>query len=1183
MRLPAPPPGAGEASEQLSLWLDRFLIGCVAENRAPFLPQAHLLVRSIRSFGGSLADAPVMVCVVDEVDPHYRLLFEQEGAEVRIVPRFDSRNPFANKLQFFPEAFGTRAEMLMLVDCDTAFVRDPLPLISPDAIQAKIADQPTVPLEAFVELFRHYGLQVPPARYSTTFGATPIIRYCNSGVIVLPTSLAREFVPLWRRWNARLVEELDLLGAYRKQCNQASLSLALATTPAPFREAPLALNFPLHLSHLDSTAELLETDPAIVHYHDRVASDGLLLPTPYPRAQRRVEQLNERIALGDDSRGKGGAPLLRRFTGVVAPRPNGDQDSARSSSCVLIVGMHRGGTSAVSRAVAHLGLRFSRPSDLMPPTPDNPTGYWESSVLSFFNEELLQALGGSWSAPPPLAPGWQRDPSLDPLRELGKALLKTVHPGPHWAWKDPRNAILLPFWLEELNSRPRIILVHRNPLEIWRSLAGRDGLDKPLALALWELYLRSALESARSLPTLVVSYEGLLGDFTAWSAALRSFLGCEHLADSGAARDPLLDESLRHSTFGAEDVAQDLAISAEQRRLFQIVEDLLGEHGALRIPELPAETASTRLLFEKRLAMERAAAQKSREPSARGPIPEGIQESVELDDLVEPYAYHSYLEAQRCREEKNRERLRAEVARASAAPRISLVLALRQPTAARLDRFVRSVRSQILPSWQLCLCDDGGTDEETRRLLDDSIREDDRILLLRERPLSTAAVWNAALAAAEGDYVAFVDADDALAPECLAEVVLALEKHPRADVLYTDEDRVDDAGARFEPFFKPDWSPDYLLSCAYLGRLVVLRRGLVETIGGMRHESDGADEYDLMLRATEAANAIVHLPKVLYHRGGTEPPHLSRDLEAAQRALRSALLRRNDEAEVEPAEVRGTFRVRRRIRQSPTVTAIIPFRDEARLLERCIHSIREYAGYAPWDVVLVDNGSWEPETTAVVRRLVGDAKCSVLPHAGVFNWSAINNEAVRRSRGDLLLFLNNDVESSRHGWLAAMVEHALCEEIGAVGARLLYPNGLVQHAGVMLHPEAIARHPFRFLPSEAPGYFAMAKVIRNCTAVTGACMMVRRSLFETLGGFDESLPVAFNDVDFCLRLLEQGYRILYTPYAELTHHESLTRGTSLEPLSPQEMRRRWNDRIGREAFVSPSLPWRLAPARLSEG
>jgi len=216
------------------------------------------------------------------------------------------------------------------------------------------------------------------------------------------------------------------------------------------------------------------------------------------------------------------------------------------------------------------------------------------------------------------------------------------------------------------------------------------------------------------------------------------------------------------------------------------------------------------------------------------------------------------------------------------------------------------------------------------------------------------------------------------------------------------------------------------------------------------------------------------------------------------------------------------------------VSVIVPFRDEARLLERCLRSIRDYAGYAPWEVVLVDNESWEPETKAVLRRVAEDPRCRVVPYAGSFNWSAINNEAARQARGDLLLFLNNDVESSRHGWLAAMVEHALRDEIGAVGARLLYPNGQVQHAGIMLHPEALARHPFRFLRAEAPGYFAMAKVIRNCTAVTGACMMVRRGLFEDLGGFDESLPLEFNDVDFCLRLLERGYRILYTPYAELT-------------------------------------------------
>jgi GT2 family glycosyltransferase len=275
--------------------------------------------------------------------------------------------------------------------------------------------------------------------------------------------------------------------------------------------------------------------------------------------------------------------------------------------------------------------------------------------------------------------------------------------------------------------------------------------------------------------------------------------------------------------------------------------------------------------------------------------------------------------------------------------------------------------------------------------------------------------------------------------------------------------------------------------------------------------------------------------------------------------------------------------VRRAIRGRPAVSVIIPFRDEARLLERCLRSIHEFAGYEPWEALLVDNGSWEPETKAVLRHLAGDAKCRLLSYPGAFNWSAINNQAVRQSRGDLLLFLNNDIESFERGWLAAMVEHAARAEIGAVGARLLYPNGMVQHAGVMLHPEGFARHPFRFLPGEAPGYFGMAKLIRNCTAVTGACMMVRRGVFEELGGFDESLPVDFNDVDFCLRALERGYRIVYTPYAALTHHESLTRGLSCEPSHADAMRRRWAGRIESERYVSPNLPWRAAHATLSEG
>ena len=512
---------------------------------------------------------------------------------------------------------------------------------------------------------------------------------------------------------------------------------------APFREAPLALNFPLHLSHLGSTAELLETDPAIVHYHDRVASDGLLLPTPYPCAQRRVEQLNQRIVAWSASRGNGRAlPLARNR--IAALPSTGDDLSTRRSSCVLIVGMHRGGTSAVAQTIARLDVPFGTASDRMPPLPENPTGYWESTVLSLFNEDLLEALGGSWSAPPPLAPGWQRDASLDHKRELGKALLQSVHLGRRWAWKDPRNSLLLPFWQEALGLPLRIVLVHRNPLEIWRSLAARGGFTKPLAMALWERYTRSALEAARGLPTLIISYEGLLEHFRPWEEALRCFLGCEAAPELEDPHHSLLDKSLRHSAFRAEDVAEDPVFSGEQRRLFAIVEELLGTHEPLRIPELHAETPSTKRLFEERLTMERAATEQPHESSAHPLALEGIQESVELDDLAQRSAYRSYLAAQRTSEERNQARLRVEVAGCATDMRISLLVGLHRPNAFRLDRALRSVRSQILSSWQLCLCDDGENDDDTKTLLAGFARDDDRILLSRhERARGASAAWRA--------------------------------------------------------------------------------------------------------------------------------------------------------------------------------------------------------------------------------------------------------------------------------------------------------------------------------------------------------------------------------------------------------------------------------------------------------
>jgi GT2 family glycosyltransferase len=251
---------------------------------------------------------------------------------------------------------------------------------------------------------------------------------------------------------------------------------------------------------------------------------------------------------------------------------------------------------------------------------------------------------------------------------------------------------------------------------------------------------------------------------------------------------------------------------------------------------------------------------------------------------------------------------------------------------------------------------------------------------------------------------------------------------------------------------------------------------------------------------------------------------------------------------------------------------VIPFRDGADLLRRCVDGLHRTAGYARWEALLVDNKSWEPETEALLRRLDEDSKCRRLEFSGAFNWAAVNNWAVEQAEGDLLLFLNNDVEGVSNGWLEAMVEHGLRPEVGAVGARLLYPDGRIQHAGVLVGQGSVADHAFRFCPADAPGYFYMASVIRNCTAVTGACMMVRKATFAELGGFDEDLAVAYNDIDFCLRMRDRGYLIVYTPFAELTHHESVSRGRSTDTAEARIMVERWSSYIKEgDPYSNPNL------------
>lgn len=512
----------------------------------------------------------------------------------------------------------------------------------------------------------------------------------------------------------------------------------------------------------------------------------------------------------------------------------------------------------------------------------------------------------------------------------------------------------------------------------------------------------------------------------------------------------------------------------------------------------------------------------------------------------------------------DRAQLNRQISSLLATPVFSVVIPVYKPDLVFFWRCVQSVRAQIYPYWELCLCDDGSQDLRLTSLLERLAALDPRITVTRlENNGGISAATNAAIALSTGDFIAFMDHDDELTPEALAEVAIALSRDPLADVLYTDEDKIDEQNRRYAPFFKPGWSPDYLLTCAYTGHLSVVRRKLVAEVGGLRSEFDGSQDHDLMMRVTERARHVVHLPKVLYHwRAIAGSAASSSDAKpwahrAGFAAVQATLDRREELGDVLPGAFAGARRVRRRILGTPLVSIVIPFRDGGVLLDACVRSIDELAGYDSRQLVLVDNGSWEPETLALIAQLEQRDDVVVLHDASPFNWSRLNNVAARRCDGDMLLFLNNDVEARSEGWLGAMVEHAQRAEVGAVGARLLYPDGSLQHAGLIIGMGGVAGHAFRYCPEWYPAYFGMAKVVRNYSAVTGACLLVRRSTFNEVGGFDEELAVAYNDVDFCLRIRDRGYLIVYTPYAELVHHESLSRGGGSDGDEDLVMLQRW--------------------------
>ncbi|MDO4477819.1 MAG: glycosyltransferase [Lachnospiraceae bacterium] len=496
-------------------------------------------------------------------------------------------------------------------------------------------------------------------------------------------------------------------------------------------------------------------------------------------------------------------------------------------------------------------------------------------------------------------------------------------------------------------------------------------------------------------------------------------------------------------------------------------------------------------------------------------------------------------------------------------PLISVVVPVYRTPEKFLRELIDSLQVQTYRKWELCLADASGDDDSVERVLQ-TLPSDSRIIYKRlENNAGISENTNAAVAMATGDYIGFMDHDDLLAPQALFRVAEAIGKKG-ADLVYTDEDKVTaDLKKHLQPHFKPDFNPDLLRSNNYITHFLVVKRTLIGDEPPLNPAFDGAQDYDFILRMTEKAANIVHVPEIVYHwrthEASTADNPMSKlyAYEAGKRAIEAQLKRRGLEGEVTLLPDYGFYRVRYAVPDRPLISVIIPNKDHAAALKACVSSLQK-ADYDELEIIIVENNSTEAETFALYEDLKADPRVRIVTYEGGFNYSAINNLGVSQARGEYLLFLNNDVRGDiGTDWITEMLGMCRRPDTGAVGAKLYYPNDTIQHAGCVIGIGGVAGAMFVGLARSRSGYMHKASIIQNLSAVTAACMMVKTAVFREVGGFEEKLAVAFNDMDLCLKIGRAGYRIVYDPYAELYHDESLSRG----PEDSEEKVRRFQEEI----------------------
>jgi hypothetical protein len=551
------------------------VVGLLTENTPRMLTQATRLLRSIRWFGGELAHARIVACSVGELESCARKTLEQLGAEIRVVSRFHPANPTANRLQLIAELLDAPERVLFVLDCDTIVVQDPLPLLDADVFQGKIAPTPTVSDDVFERLFAHFQLPMPPRAHITPFDGTPTIPYFNAGVLAIPTALARKLEASWRKYNRILADDPDLVAPCQRHMHQASLALALAEAGTPVRDLPHAMNYQINATHVAAPAGYAGIDPVIIHYHHLGTDDGFLLPTPYPGAQARIDAFHERM----------------RKEGFV---PDQRAHNLQPSQPIVVLGMHRSGTSLVTELVAAMGSYAGPPDKLTPPDIFNPNGYWEHIDVGQITRDVLKTFGANWTnvarvAISALSPDQHTD-----FVARAKEVARSLSGRESFVMKEPRMSLIFPLWAEALEN-PICVIAWRDPLAVARSLKHRDKRPFLGSLALWEHYNRVLLRDTDGLPRVLVAYDELLADPL---RVVRDLHGA--LTRFGATQLKKLSEDRIRQSVNADfnrsgkNGADESLLDAEQHALL----DDLRSGAALEKPVTPTSPRKLELLAE---------------------------------------------------------------------------------------------------------------------------------------------------------------------------------------------------------------------------------------------------------------------------------------------------------------------------------------------------------------------------------------------------------------------------------------------------------------------------------------------------------------------------------------------------------------------------------------------------------